>query len=358
MNKLSRRVAVVAVLAALAVPLRAEIIEQVLVKVNGDIITKTELEARQIAAIRQRMSQDVSAESLKNNDELKKVAGRGHAADPRRGDRRAADGPAREGARLHASATSSSRSGSPTCARNRTSRTTQKFQAALKQEGMTIDDLRKNVERQFMISQVQRDEVGSKLTITEEEARQYYPRIQQEFAKQANVTLREILIETPTATQGGQAGVNVGAGRRGASEGDRDSRPHPGGRGFRQGGGRGLGGAVEGERRPDRPDQRQRAVRVAAEPAEDDEAGAGHAADPRRQGLPDSQARDPQGSVGPAVRGRAATSSPSACTRDRQRQEVRKFLARVRGQAIIEWKNAELKKAYDQLIAESAKTQG
>jgi len=42
---------------------------------------------------------------------------------------------------------------------------------------------------------------------------------------------------------------------------------------------------------------------------------------------------------------------------DRQRQEVRKFLARVRGQAIIEWKNAELKKAYDQLIVESAKTQ-
>jgi parvulin-like peptidyl-prolyl isomerase len=40
---------------------------------------------------------------------------------------------------------------------------------------------------------------------------------------------------------------------------------------------------------------------------------------------------------------------------DRQRQEVRKFLARVRGQAIIEWKNAELKKAYDQLILESTK---
>ena len=53
MKKLSRRVAVAACCcAALAVPLRAEIIEQVLVKVNGDIITKTELEDRQIAAIR------------------------------------------------------------------------------------------------------------------------------------------------------------------------------------------------------------------------------------------------------------------------------------------------------------------
>jgi peptidyl-prolyl cis-trans isomerase SurA len=37
---------------------------------------------------------------------------------------------------------------------------------------------------------------------------------------------------------------------------------------------------------------------------------------------------------------------------ERQRQEVMKFLTRVRSQAIIEWKNAELKKAYDQLIAE------
>ena len=44
-------------LAALAVPLRGQILERVLVKVNGDIITKTELEERQMrdpAAERQR----------------------------------------------------------------------------------------------------------------------------------------------------------------------------------------------------------------------------------------------------------------------------------------------------------------
>jgi parvulin-like peptidyl-prolyl isomerase len=38
---------------------------------------------------------------------------------------------------------------------------------------------------------------------------------------------------------------------------------------------------------------------------------------------------------------------------DRERQEIRRFLARVRGQAIIEWKNAELKNAYDRMIAQS-----
>ena len=35
-------------------PLRAEIIEQVLVKVNGEIITKTEFEQRQVAELRKR----------------------------------------------------------------------------------------------------------------------------------------------------------------------------------------------------------------------------------------------------------------------------------------------------------------
>jgi hypothetical protein len=46
----------VVVVLFLAVPgalsAQREVIEQVLVKVNGDIITKTELEARQIAALR------------------------------------------------------------------------------------------------------------------------------------------------------------------------------------------------------------------------------------------------------------------------------------------------------------------
>ena len=50
-----------------------EIIEQVLVKVNGDIITKTELEQRQVAVLRQRMNGQVDPESLKNDETLKKM---------------------------------------------------------------------------------------------------------------------------------------------------------------------------------------------------------------------------------------------------------------------------------------------
>ena len=60
-------------LAALTAPLHGEILEQVLVKVNGDILTKTDLEQRQIAALRGRMGQDIDPESLKNDEQLKKA---------------------------------------------------------------------------------------------------------------------------------------------------------------------------------------------------------------------------------------------------------------------------------------------
>src|SRR5688572_5025691 len=60
-------------LSFLFAPQYGEIIEQVLVKVNGDIITKTDLERRQIAALRERVKERIDAESLKNDAELRKA---------------------------------------------------------------------------------------------------------------------------------------------------------------------------------------------------------------------------------------------------------------------------------------------
>ena len=53
-------------LVASVAPMRADIFEQVLVKVNGDIITKTELEQRQVAVLRQKMQGQIDPASLKN----------------------------------------------------------------------------------------------------------------------------------------------------------------------------------------------------------------------------------------------------------------------------------------------------
>ena len=60
-----RTMALAATVAAVAgTPLSADIIEQILVKVNGEIITKTDLEQRQIAALRQRPE----VQSLRGDD--------------------------------------------------------------------------------------------------------------------------------------------------------------------------------------------------------------------------------------------------------------------------------------------------
>src|SRR4029077_1617779 len=67
----SRTVVAVLVLAAVT-SLRAEIIEQILVKVNGEIFTKSDLEERQVAAPRQK-GQAIDLKSEPNHVQLRKA---------------------------------------------------------------------------------------------------------------------------------------------------------------------------------------------------------------------------------------------------------------------------------------------
>src|SRR6476660_6937560 len=50
----------------------AEVVEQVLVKINGEIFTKTDLESRQVAALRQ-MGQQVDPKSDPSDAQLRKM---------------------------------------------------------------------------------------------------------------------------------------------------------------------------------------------------------------------------------------------------------------------------------------------
>src|SRR4051812_17879361 len=71
LKRLSMAGAVLLTLSAIA-PLRAEIIEQVVVKVNGDIITKTEFEQRQVSELRNRPE---LGNASPNSIELQKAVG-------------------------------------------------------------------------------------------------------------------------------------------------------------------------------------------------------------------------------------------------------------------------------------------
>src|SRR5258708_17005668 len=183
--------------ASSVVPTRAEIIEQVLVKVNGEIITKTELEQRQVGALRQRMQgKQVDPEALKNDATLKKALAEltpqllVNAVDELLLLQRGRELGLRLGDDQFKQVVNN--------IRNEQGLTDDaKFQQALAQEGMTMDDLRKQLERQMLIEQVQRQEVGSKLSITEAEARQYYAKHPEDFTQAAAVTPRDVLIELP-----------------------------------------------------------------------------------------------------------------------------------------------------------------
>jgi peptidyl-prolyl cis-trans isomerase SurA len=325
-----------------------DVIEQVLVKVNGDIITKTELEQRQVQVLRQRLNgQNVDPEMLKNDEQLKKALAEitpqvivnavdellllqhgkelnYHLSDDQFkqvvGNIRKEQGLADDA----------------------------KFQQALAQENMTVDDLRKQLERQMIIEQVQRQEVGSKLTITEEEARQYYARHPEEFTDPTTITLREILVDVPAAAGG--AGVNVAADDE-AQKKIADTRAR----------------LLKGE------DFAKVALEISSSPSKANGGLIGPFSrddlSPQLQTMIDkmkpgdiTQAfRTPKGyQLFKLETMKVAALQPFDSVRDliservagaRTQTEMRKFLIRLRAQAIIEWKNDELKKAYEKQIA-------
>jgi peptidyl-prolyl cis-trans isomerase SurA len=365
MNKFLTPLIMCAVLGAVVLPLRAaspmaaesagasgagEILEQVLVKVNGDIITKTDLEQRQVAVLRQRLNGQVDQAAMKNDEQLKKMLAEVtpellvNAIDELLLLQRGRELGLHLGDDQFKQVVANIR-------KEQGLQDEEKFQKALQQEGMTMEDLRRQLERQMLIEQVQRQEVGSKLTITEAEAHQYYDRHPDDFTDSASITLREIQVDVPVAKGAqGQAGVNVAADEAGKKKiGEAHTR------------------LLNGED----------FAKVAAEISDSSSKANGGLIGPFSRDDMSPQLLElidkmKPGDITPAMRTprgyqvfklevfKPQTLQPFEKVRDliadkvageRTRTEMRKFLTRLRGQAIIEWKNDELKKAYEKQLA-------
>jgi peptidyl-prolyl cis-trans isomerase SurA len=201
----SRIYAVAIVVLAAAASSRAEIIEQILVKVNGEIFTKTDLEQRQIATLRQK-GQQIDLKSDPSNAQLRKALDEitpGIMVD-------AIDEMliVQRGKELgYKLADDQFKGVIDNIKKENKIETEEAFQAALKAENMSLADLRRNVERSMIVQRVQSNEVMGKIGVTEEEARKYYDTHLGEFTTPPTVTLREILIAVPADTKG----VNVAA---------------------------------------------------------------------------------------------------------------------------------------------------
>jgi peptidyl-prolyl cis-trans isomerase SurA len=320
---------------------RAEVIEQVLVKVNGEIFTKTDLETRQVSALRQ-MGQQVDPKADLSDAQLKKMLDevtpqllvnvvdemllvqRGHELGYTMGNdqfQSILDG----------------------IKKDNNIETEEQFQSALKQENMTLSDLRKSLERQVIISRVQQNEVMGKVAVSDDEARNYYDAHKAEFTSPQTVTLREIFVAVP----GDGKTLNVGRDEEASAKAE---------------------------------DIRKRVL-------------AGESFEKLAADLSDAPSRANAGLIGPLnlndlsqdVRNLIAPMKPGDVTEvlkanrgyqilklesisaaevkpfdqaredisnrvftDKRNDEFQKYLTKLRSQAIIEWKNAELKKAYDQ----------
>src|ERR1044071_255274 len=151
---------------------RAEIIEQILVKVNGEIFTKSDLEQRQIAALRQK-GQPIDLKSDPNNVQLRKALDEitpqimVDAVDEMLIVQRGKELGYKLSDEQFKSVVDNIR-------KENKIETDEQFQAALKSENMTMADLRRNLERSMIVQRVQQNEVMSKIGVTDDEAKAYY----------------------------------------------------------------------------------------------------------------------------------------------------------------------------------------
>ena len=235
----------------------ADIIEQILVKVNGEIITKTDLEQRQVAAIRQRpeaqamRGDDAAVAKLLTEvtpqvivdavDELLLIQ-RGKELGYTMGDEQF-------------------NSIVENIRKENKIESEEQFQAALKQEGMTMLDLRRQLEKQMLVNRVQQTEVAGKIGVTDDEVKAYYEANKASFATSPNVTLREILVAVPAT----EAGVNVAADEEAAAKAADIERAPEVRRALRAAGRRSVRRPVQGQRRAARRDPVQRDRARAAE---------------------------------------------------------------------------------------------
>jgi peptidyl-prolyl cis-trans isomerase SurA len=175
---------------------RAEIIERILVKVNGDILTQSDLEARQSAAIRAKRENPQSM----SNAELTKMLGDltpqiiVDAVDELLLLQR--------GRELGYHLTDEKFKGTlDNIKKENKIETEEQLQQALKAENMTLADLRLRLEKSMIIQQVQGNEVMGHVSVTETEAKAYYDAHKTEFTTPATVMLREILIPVSPASE-------------------------------------------------------------------------------------------------------------------------------------------------------------
>ena len=186
-------------LAAAAVT-RAEILERVVARVNGDIVTLSEFEARQLAAVQQARIAPAEIETYlrENNARLLQEA---------TDDMLILQRGAELGIRLRPEYVQEVIDG---IKKENNITDDAELQRQLRREGMSVDDLKRNIERSIVRRQVLTRELEAKATVNDAEARAEYERDKASHTRRAGLRLHEIVV--PGEEQARELAVRARAG--------------------------------------------------------------------------------------------------------------------------------------------------
>ncbi|HEY6548611.1 MAG TPA: peptidylprolyl isomerase [Vicinamibacteria bacterium] len=179
----------------LSAPLPAEILERVVAKVNGDIVTLTDFQARQLAAAQAARISPERVEAFLRQQNAKILQ---DAVDELLLTQRAAD----LGMRMRPEVVRDIIEG---IKKENNLETDAQLQEQLRREGMSMDDLKRSIERSIQRRQVLQREIEPKIAVSEEDSYAEYQKKKAEFAKPATVTLEEILVEGDDAREKAEA---------------------------------------------------------------------------------------------------------------------------------------------------------
>lgn len=320
------------------------VIERVLVRVNGEILTQSQLTTRQIEALRSLKENaggatDIEAELARLTpdilvtavDELLLV---------------------QHGRELDLVFTDEQFEAAVDNIKEQNKLDDEQLRAAMAQEGLTMEELRQNFERSYFIQGVQQREIGPSMAITLEEQRQYYKRNADQFMTPLTVTLRELFITVPTQTQAGREVFSVADDNAAKARIDEFRTRALAGDDFAEmvtansdSATRANGGLVGPVNVADMSDTLKDIVTILE---------VGGVSEPVRtqrgyQLFKLESRSEPHLRPFDEVR----REIENAIRSERIEPETQKLLARLRSQAVIEWKDETLRQLYEQRVAET-----
>lgn len=349
-RKFGRAAGLAAVIATILTPVaHTEILEQVLVKVNGEIFTKTDLELRQVTEIRQRR-QPIDLSTPQGNEELRKAIAEVtptllvSVVDEMLIVQRGKELGYRVNDEMYKQILDNFKT------QNKIEND-EALIAALKQENMTMADLRKNMERTVIAQRVQQAEVFGRVAITDDEAHKYYDSHMAEFTTPSSVMLREILVSVPADARGINAALDDAAKakaedvRKRVAAGETFARVAAD---VSDSASKANGGLIGPLNTSDLSAEFRKIIEV-LKPGEMTQV----IRTPRGYQVLQLESATPTKVL---EFDKARDQISERVFTDKRREEFQKYLVKLRAQAIIDWRNADVKKAYEEGIAQLAKT--